>query len=96
LPCASPAAGHAAAFLSSVSIFKVADVDFGDYRYRGQLVRSASLLVNSTIVHRSTCWITAGSGERLRITGNSKLEIEAKIDALIGPERSSGLGLQRA
>jgi hypothetical protein len=71
-------------------------VSFGDYRYRGYLVRSATILVNCTIVHRSTCWLTSGSGERMRITGNSKSDIEAKIDALIGPEGSSASRLQRA
>jgi hypothetical protein len=85
-----PGLGIAAAS-SWFGILRAAAVECGDYRYRGHVVRSASLVINSTIVHRSTCWITDGSGERLRITGNSKSEIEAKIDALIGPHRPPAL-----
>lgn len=95
----NPIAGflsHPLGFFSELHA-KGAGVDFGDYRYRGQVVRCVSLVVNSTIVHRSSCWLTSGAGTRERITGNSKAEIEAKIDALMGSrDRVPALILQGA
>lgn len=55
-------------------------MDIRDYLYRGYVVRTRFIMANSEVVGKSSCWITAVSGDRQFLTGTTKTEIEGKID----------------
>ena len=63
-------------------------MDIRDYLYRGQVVRTQSIVSNSTIVQRSSCWVTIKNGDHRYVTGESKVEVEQKIDRMLEIRRS--------
>lgn len=58
-------------------------MDVRDYMYRGQVVCRRYLVVNCDIIRRSTCWVSLLAGTNRRVTGDSKAEIETKIDEVL-------------
>ena len=58
-------------------------MDVRDYLYRGQVICRRYLVVNCDVIRRSTCWVGLLAGTNQKVMGDSKAEIETKIDNLL-------------